>query len=165
MIDTDNGSAGIQKNQVLLNMNGIVNSASSFHENTSIYINSSSLKESPDNNSNNSASKGSSFATEPKQRTNVVYVASKDARKVKNSLQQNGWLDKRFRMIKVDLGLRTGTSVHDDNLNQNKQAVALPISVPFVQVAPVFEELILHHGEEELPFSTSQFASKTNPKS
>jgi len=97
---------------------------------------------------NNSTSNG-----EAKELANVLYVSPQHARQTKNSLQQKGWLEKRYRMIKVE---RENTSVA-----LSERMIAIPISVNFSEAVEVFGESILGHGEEELPLSTSQYASKT----
>ena len=92
---------------------------------------------------------------EAKENANVLYVSPKDARQMKKSLHQKGWLEKRYRMIKVQ---RTNEQNDDDGLT--KQMIAIPVSVPSSEAIGVFGEMILDSGEEELPLSTSQYASK-----
>ncbi|CAJ1937804.1 unnamed protein product [Cylindrotheca closterium] len=84
--------------------------------------------------------------------THVVTVAPKDAKAVKTKLQSLGWLDKRYRMIK-----------------QSPQIIAVPIiessaldSMPEMLENPSepWHSLLLGLGQEDMPFSTSQFASK-----
>ena len=100
--------------------------------------------------------KSSDSTGEAKEIANVVYVEPKHARQVKNSLQQKGWLQKRYRMIKVEHKTEGSTGESATN-----NMIALPISAPFSEVVAVFGDFILRHGEEELPLSTSQYASKT----
>lgn len=97
----------------------------------------------------------SDSGSEAKENANVLYVSPKDARQMKKSLQQRGWLEKRYRMIKVQ---RSNQQNDDDGLP--KQMIAIPVSVPFSEAMGVFGEMILDSGEEELPLSTSQYASK-----
>jgi hypothetical protein len=99
---------------------------------------------------------------EAKEVASVVYVAPKDARQAKNSLQQKGWLEKRYRMLKVEHKSEANTG--DSTNTIPKQAIAIPISAPFSEVIGLFGEHIFGHGEEELPLSTSQYASKTKQK-
>ena len=94
---------------------------------------------------------------EAKENANVLYVSPKDARQMKNSLQQRGWLEKRYRMIKVQ---RTQDGDSDTDVLP-KQMIAIPVSVPFSEAIAIFGEMILRTGEEELPLSTSQYASKS----
>ena len=83
--------------------------------------------------------------------THAVTVAPKDAKAVKTKLQSLGWLDKRYRMIK-----------------QSPQTIAVPIeSSALDSMQQILENpsepwhsLLLGLGEEDMPFSTSQFASK-----
>lgn len=83
--------------------------------------------------------------------THVVTVAPKDAKAVKTKLQSLGWLDKRFRMIK-----------------QSPQVIAVPIeSYAMNTIQQILENpsqpwhsLLTGLEEEDMPFSTSQFASK-----
>ena len=103
-------------------------------------------------------STGSSSGGEAKEMVNVVYVEPKHARQAKNSLRQKGWLEMRYRMIKVE------HKTDDSAEESTKQMIALPISAPFSEVVTVFGEFILDHGEEQLPLSTSQYASKTKQK-
>jgi hypothetical protein len=110
--------------------------------------------------SQNNASNGSTCDGEVKELANVVYVAPRHARKAKNSLQQKGWLEKRYRMIKI----KHKNKHSDEGGNKNdllEQVIAVPISAPFSEVIAAFGEIFLHHGEEELPLTTSQYASKT----
>ena len=102
----------------------------------------------------NVAPKASSDGSEAKQITNVVYVAPRHARQAKSLLQQKGWLDKRYRMIKVTM-TTTGKIETRENGNENiaeeskietaspRPLIAVPISVPFVEVLAIFDELIL----------------------
>ena len=76
---------------------------------------------------------------------------------MKNSLLQRGWLEKRYRMIKVQ---RTQDGDSDTDVLP-KQMIAIPVSVPFSEAIAIFGEMILRTGEEELPLSTSQYASKS----
>jgi len=94
---------------------------------------------------------------------NVVYVTPKHARRVKNSLKDNGWLEKRYRMIKIEREIerRECESKTDISPNIPKQIIAIPISASFPEVHTVLGELIVNHGEEKLPLSTSQYASNT----
>ena len=107
--------------------------------------------------------KVSSSGGEAKERANVVYVSPKHARQVKKSLQQRGWLEKRYRMIKVERENvhNTGESNND---SVSKIAIAIPISAPSSEVIATFGELIVDHSEEELPLSTSQYASKSKQR-
>jgi len=98
--------------------------------------------------------------------TNVVYVAPKHARQAKNILHQKGWLDKRYRMIKV---MTDAVDIPGKENNEeieiaasSQQLIVVPISVPFTEVLTVCNEWIIDHGQKEMPFSTSQYASKTN---
>ena len=99
--------------------------------------------------------------------TNVVYVAPKHARQAKNTLHQKGWLDKRYRMIKV---MTTAVNTPGKENNEEKieaaassqQLIVVPISVPFTEVLSVCNEWIIDHGQKEMPFSTSQYASKSS---
>ena len=99
--------------------------------------------------------------------TNVVYVAPKHARQAKNILHQKGWLDKRYRMIKV---MTTAVNTPGKENNEEKieaaassqQLIVVPISVPFTEVLSVCNEWIIDHGQKEMPFSTSQYASKSS---
>ncbi|OEU07586.1 hypothetical protein FRACYDRAFT_251007 [Fragilariopsis cylindrus CCMP1102] len=104
---------------------------------------------------------------EAAEMTNVVYVAPKHARQAKNTLHQKGWLDKRYRMIKV---MTTAVNTPGKENNEEKieaaassqQLIVVPISVPFTEVLSVCNEWIIDHGQKEMPFSTSQYASKSN---
>ncbi|KAL3933029.1 MAG: hypothetical protein SGBAC_010576 [Bacillariaceae sp.] len=83
--------------------------------------------------------------------TYVVSVAPKDAKAVKTKLRSLGWLDKRYRMTK-----------------NSAQTIAVPIessgmdSIPQILENPSepWHSLLLGLGEEDMPFSTSQFAAK-----
>lgn len=103
---------------------------------------------------------------EDAEMTNVVYVAPKHARQAKNILHQKGWLDKRYRMIKV---MTDAVDIPGKENNEeieiaasSQQLIVVPISVPFTEVLTVCNEWIIDHGQKEMPFSTSQYASKTN---
>ena len=148
MIDTDN-SPRREKPDDTAKMNGQVNRSE-----TSTTVNPSK----PHGESN--ASNGSTCGSEIKELANVVYVAPKHARKAKNSLQQKGWLEKRYRMIKVEHKIEHSDGEGNKN-NLPEQVIAVPISAPFSEVIAAFGEIFLHHGEEELPLTTSQYASKT----
>jgi hypothetical protein len=85
--------------------------------------------------------------------TYTVMVAPSNAKPVKKKLQDLGWLDKRFRMTKL-----------------SSSQIAIPV------IADAWEELrkqlgsetteeswyalILDQGQQEMPFSTAQFAAK-----
>ena len=83
--------------------------------------------------------------------TLVVRVAPKNAKVVKTKLESLGWLDKRYRMVK-----------------QSSDVISVPVdsssleAIQQVQQNPIepWHSLLLGHGEEEMPFSTSQFAAK-----
>ncbi|VEU39638.1 unnamed protein product [Pseudo-nitzschia multistriata] len=134
---------------------------------------------SPNEHSGSKAS--SSFATEAKQRTGVVYVLPRDARKAKHVLQQSGCLDRRFRMRKVVEAVAgtvestepPGTSTGERGSGEENQpattpaggtsvafSIAIPVSGSPAEALALLDGLALRHGEEELPFSTSQYASK-----
>jgi hypothetical protein len=104
---------------------------------------------------------------EAAETTNVVYVAPKHARQAKNILHQKGWLDKRYRMIKVmtaavDIPGKKNNKEKIEAAASSKQLIVVPISVPFTEVLTVCNEWIIDHGQKEMPFSTSQYASKSN---
>ena len=120
--------------------------------------------------------------------TNVVYVLPKHAKYVQNILRTKGWLDKRYRMIKISLlienkeeeeekknvsdDVQRDTAVPNDKFcadankictTQREQLViAVPIaSVSFKEITTVCGDVyILERGQREMPFSTSQYASK-----
>ena len=99
--------------------------------------------------------------------TNVVYVAPTPARQAKNTLHQKGWLDKRYRMIKVMTAAVNipGKENNGEKLEaaaSSQQLIVVPISVPFTEVLSVCNEWIIDHGQKEMPFSTSQYASKSS---
>ena len=104
---------------------------------------------------------------EATEMTNVVYVAPKHARQAKNILHQKGWLDKRYRMIKVMTAAVNipGKENNGEKLEaaaSSQQLIVVPISVPFTEVLSVCNEWIIDHGQKEMPFSTSQYASKSS---
>ena len=159
LIDTDNSLTSLNINQVMQN-NGPTN----------LSTHSKSVKTMPEKMLNQNVAPKASSDGEAKQITNVVYVAPKHARQAKSLFQQKGWLDKRFRMIKVMIAPTEVEKMQDNknNVDESKKAgvsprplVAVPISVPFAEVLSIFNEWILDYGEKELPFSTSQYASKT----
>jgi hypothetical protein len=82
----------------------------------------------------------------------VIFVQPKDAKQVKTMLQKQGWLDKRLRMTKT-------TCVENGN-----PCIAIPITVPHSEVKDPLDDYILDCGELEMPYSTSQFASKKRTK-
>ncbi len=108
-------------------------------------------------------SEDSIFGGEAKELANVLYVSPQHARKTKYSLQQKGWLEKRYRMIKVE-HKHSESDKDNDTDALPERMIAIPISVNFSEAIAVFGESILGHGEEELPLSTSQYASKTKQK-
>lgn len=142
VIDTDN-SCREQKSAGTTNLNSDRNESL-------LSANSANLQ-----GQKNSANDGG----EAKEIANVLYVSPQHARQTKNSLLQRGWLEKRYRMIKVER--KSKESVEGAT---PQRMIALPISVPFSEAIEVFGEFILDHGEEELPLSTSQYASKTKQK-
>lgn len=148
MIDTDN-SPRRQKTDYTAKMNGQADR-----------LKTSTTVDPSKPHGRNNVSNGSSCGSEVKELANVVYVAPKHARKAKNSLQQKGWLEKRYRMIKVEHKIEHNDGEGNSNALP-KQAIAVPISAPFSEVIAAFGEIFLHHGEEELPLTTSQYASKT----
>ena len=145
VIDTDNSCRGgkiADRTKLNSDRNAKLSSANS--------VNTQGQKNSP-----NDSTKGG----EAKEVANVLYVSPQRARQTKNSLLQKGWLEKRYRMIKVER-----KSKESDECASPERTIALPISVPFSEAIAVFGEFILGYGEEELPLSTSQYASKTKQK-
>ena len=120
-----------------------------------------SINERPKLHGPTNVTDGSTFSDEAKEIANVVYVSPKHARQTKNFLQQKGWLEKRYRMIKIDRKNEQNGDESRSSSSLPKHMVAVPISVPFIEATAVLSEFILHHGEAELPLSTSQYASKT----
>ena len=118
--------------------------------------------------------------------TNVVYVLPKHAKYVQNILRTKGWLDKRYRMIKISLLIENKeegeVNVSDDvqrdaavpndkfcadanktcTTQRQQLVIAVPISsVSFKEITTVCGDVyILERGQREMPFSTSQYASK-----
>lgn len=96
--------------------------------------------------------------------TNVFYVAPFYARQAKNFLHQKGWLDKRYRMIKtmaeVEIPKNKDGEGTEVGASTSQHVIAVPISVSFTEALTICDEWILGHGRKEMPFSTSQYASK-----
>jgi len=88
--------------------------------------------------------------------TDVVYVAPGNAKQLKSVLETKGWLDKRFRMTKV---ASIPSSEPEDNTSSNFPAIAVPICISLSVVLDECKQWILSHGQLEMPYSTSQFAS------
>jgi tRNA wybutosine-synthesizing protein 3 len=97
----------------------------------------------------------------------VIYVRPSDAKSVKTMLEDNHWLDKRFRMMKVDRLVK--------DVDEIAEAwIALPVVVPFDVLnitlskpdgnyeSTYAKEYILGDGEEDLPWSSSHIASVKN---
>lgn len=91
--------------------------------------------------------------------TNVVLVAPTNAKRVKMELQSLGWLDKRFRMIKLSPN-NIALPIKQDAW-QSLKAVDLQKGTTPPQ-EKTWLSLILNQEEkhEDMPFSTSQFAAK-----
>ncbi|KAG7370837.1 methyltransferase TYW3 family protein [Nitzschia inconspicua] len=81
----------------------------------------------------------------------VIYVEPKNAKHVKTLLLKQGWLDKRLRMTKCIL---------EDDVT----CIALPITVSHSLVKERFREWIIGEGEEDLHYSTGQYARKGRSK-
>jgi len=96
--------------------------------------------------------------------TNVFYVTPRLARQAKNLLHQKGWLDKRYRMIKTMTEVEIPKNKDGEGSigipSTSQHVIAVPISVPFTKALTICDEWILGHGRKEMPFSTSQYASK-----
>lgn len=89
--------------------------------------------------------------------TDVVYVRKRNAKAVKMALEKLSYLDKRFRMTPVD-GLE----------EQNGKEIAAPITEECLRLlsnanstkSMEWASLVEGMGQQEMPFSTSQFARK-----
>ena len=119
----------------------------------------------------NSQNKAKSSPGEKSAKTNVVYVAPKHAKPVKIELQSRGWLDKDFRMIKIDNKSRIAIPVTSEGLKAMGEDKAFNTTVD----NSLSEETnsgdrdnekdnekgwaIIGTGEEDMPFSTAKFAS------
>eukprot|EP00980_Cylindrotheca_fusiformis_P008402 scaffold1776_cov106-Cylindrotheca_fusiformis.AAC.1 len=104
----------------------------------------------------------SSLQTKNSAMTFVVMVTPPTAKAVKAKLQAAGWLDKRYRMTKST----SSQSAH--------QQIAIPVTetgwneiqnqlrwtTTTTTTTTEWQELILDHGQQEMPYSTSQFAAK-----
>jgi tRNA wybutosine-synthesizing protein 3 len=111
-----------------------------------IYSVENELEHKTSDNSCTTSSKNAK-ALKNSETTKVVFVQPKDAKHVKALLLELGWLDKRFRMIKTTT--LTGLP-----------CIAIPTTVTQCIVHERFGEWILGEGQQELPFSTSQFAKQ-----
>ena len=89
--------------------------------------------------------------------TNVVFVTKGNAKTLKSELERLAFLDKRFRM----------TPVLDSN--QDGKEIAVPITDECLNLLSnksawkensSWTSLLKGNGQQEMPFSTSQFASK-----
>jgi hypothetical protein len=89
--------------------------------------------------------------------TNVVYVEPQNAKRMKNHLQEMGWLEKKYRMIKC-----TSTASNDGG-SKHLVKIAIPISNNCDLTALLADDfcksLIISDGQMEMPFSTSQYAA------
>jgi hypothetical protein len=89
--------------------------------------------------------------------TDVVYVDPQNAKRMKNHLQEMGWLEKKYRMIKC-----TSTASNDGGSKQLIK-IAIPISNNCDLTALLADDfcksLIISDGQMEMPFSTSQYAA------
>ena len=103
-----------------------------------------------------------SLETESKKSaiTNVVLVAPTNAKRVKMELQSLGWLDKRFRMIKLSPN-NIALPIKQDAW-QSLKAADLQTAETTSPQEKTWHSLILNQEEkhEDMPFSTSQFAAK-----
>jgi hypothetical protein len=77
--------------------------------------------------------------------TPVVYVSPNDAKSVKNKLEQQGWLDKGFRMTPI--------------ITDGEQRIAIPILTTAVLDASWSDQILEMGVREEMPLSTARFAA------
>jgi hypothetical protein len=75
----------------------------------------------------------------------VVYVSPNDAKSVKNKPEQQGWLDKGFRMTPI--------------ITDGEQRIAIPILTTAVLDASWSDQILEMGVREEMPLSTARFAA------
>jgi hypothetical protein len=85
--------------------------------------------------------------------TYAVMVAPPNAKPVKKKLQDLGWLDKRFRMTKLSSS-QIAIPVNADAWHELRKQLGLETT------EESWYDLILDQGQQEMPFSTAQFAAK-----
>lgn len=84
--------------------------------------------------------------------TNVLYVPAKDAKTLKTNLEEEGYLDKRYRMTKAERG---------PSLENAAGVIAVPVTeecVAILEERGVDAEwvaLIVARGQQQVPFSTA----------
>ena len=90
----------------------------------------------------------------------VVYVAARDAKTAKTELASRNFLDKRYKMIKVDS--MSSMSADEGPKDRGGSIVALPITQRYSEHATgsgsplaIFDTLVLGRGTEVLPWSSS----------
>ena len=103
----------------------------------------------------------------------VIYVAARHAKEVKNELESLGFLDKRYKMVKVvrrDASDDADTSVTTEDGKCAENLIAIPVTKQCVQQVSTetssdltsstlpnhsFERLVVGRGTEMVPFSSS----------
>ena len=91
----------------------------------------------------------------------VVYVAARHAKEVKNELESLGYLDKRYKMVKVD---RRPQAVDDGAEGRIDHLIAIPVTNEAVVTGPdnsttseskSFQSLLVGRGKVMVPFSSA----------
>ena len=95
----------------------------------------------------------------------VVYVAARHAKEVKNELELLSYLDKRYKMVKVE---RRPHCIDNGGEGQMEHLVAIPITKEAVVTGPdnlttsslrpenkSFQNLLVGRGKEMVPFSSA----------
>jgi hypothetical protein len=102
----------------------------------------------------------------------VVYVLPADAKRVKGMLAKKGLLSKRHRMIKIaPQPMNHSENGNDASTRKGVARVAVPLNIPVETLMDTLRddldhgqlmlELLLAHGQREMPLSSAQFASGT----
>jgi hypothetical protein len=91
--------------------------------------------------------------------TNVLYAESKDAKTLRTFLEEDGLLDKNYRMTKVD---RLATTKGEDD---DRILIAVPVIQKAIeslksQNIPYWADLVIDSGCQKMPFSTAVLGSR-----
>lgn len=97
----------------------------------------------------------------------VIYAAARHAKKLKNKLESLGFLDKRYKMVKL--------SDHDANnllmegVKVKENLIAIPVTNHCIETsdltsASIFTGLMVGRGKEMVPFSSSSMGKMKQQK-
>ena len=87
------------------------------------------------------------------QTTSVLYVVAKDAKTLKTSLEQAGYLDKRYRMTNAESGPSLASATGFIAVPVTKECVAMLDEASGKQ--PDWSRLLVARGQQKVPFSTA----------